>query len=74
MAKKATKKFKLSTKNKEAIRSAFHTFIAAFIVSITPFIATLDIRNIEQSVIISVALTGVRAGLKALSLYFFPQK
>lgn len=74
MAKKATKKFKLSKQTKAELRSALHTFLSAFVITIMPVITTVDWRSVEQSAIIAIALAGLRAGIKALSLYFFPQK
>ncbi len=74
MAKKATKKFKLSKQTKIELRSAIHTFLSAFIITILPVITTVDWTNVERSAIIAVTLAGLRAGIKAVSLYFFPQK
>ena len=59
---------------KTEFRSALHTFLSAFILTIIPYITDLDWSTVEQSALVSVALAGLRAGIKALSLYFFPQE
>ena len=64
----------ISKSTKKELMSALHTFLSAFMLTIIPVITNLDWRNIEQSALISVALAGVRAGVKALSLYFFPEQ
>ena len=65
---------KLTKSQKEHIRSAVNTFVSAFVVTITPFITTMDWRHVEQSAVISIAAVGVRAGIKALIAYLFPQE
>lgn len=64
----------MSKKTKKELVSALHTFLSAFVLTIVPVITDLDWRNIEQSVLISIAFAGVRAGVKALSVYFFPKQ
>lgn len=64
----------LSKKTKQELRSAFHTFLSAFVITIVPFITDMDWTTVEQSALISIAAAGLRAGIKAVSLYFFPQE
>ena len=73
MAKASVNKMK-QTDIKTELRSAFHTFLSAFILTIVPYITDIDWRTIEQSALISIALAGVRAGIKAISMYFFPKE
>lgn len=65
---------KLSSKTKKEIRSAINTFISAFALVVVPSITDMDWNHIEQAAIISVVAAGVRAGVKALIAYFFPQE
>lgn len=65
---------KLSKKTKNELKSAVHTFISAFVVTVLPFITDMDWTKIEQSALIAVVVSGVRAGIKAVSVYLFPQE
>lgn len=54
--------------------SAFNTFITAFGITIAPFLSDLDFSNVDKAFIVGILAAGLRAGVKALILYFFPQK
>lgn len=65
---------KMSKKTKGKLISALHTFISSFAVVVIPFLSDMDWTKIEQSAVIAVILTGVRAGVKAVSVSLFPQE
>ncbi len=65
---------KLTKKQKKHIVSALNTFITAFGIAVAPSISTLDWSAVDQAFIIGLLAAGVRAGVKALIVHFFPQK
>lgn len=65
---------KLNKKQKEHLLSAFNTFITAFGITIAPFLSDLDFSNVDKAFIVGILAAGLRAGVKALIIYFFPQK
>lgn len=63
----------MTTETKQKIKhwvfSSLHTFIAAFIMALLPFIDTVTVETLDRAMIFGILSAGLRAGIKAIGAY-----